>query len=114
MGAIEVVTLTVPKLREIMNEAVKEGVEQYVKEHEHKQTHSEPVPMQKIVDSRRYGCRNTVAKYRDEIIAEDDGQTIVAKHGNRYYFDPVQFDNWIMNRKKIHKENLKVDLRRRS
>lgn len=114
MGAIEVVTLTVPRLHKIISEAVKEGIKQYVKEHEHKQTHGEPVPMQKIVDSRCYGSRNTVASYRDEIIAEDDNQTIVVKRGNRYYFDPVQFEDWFMNRKKINKEKLKVDPRRRS
>lgn len=73
----------------------------------------EPIPMAELVKSRRYGCRNTVAKYRDEIIAENDGQAIVAKHGSRYYFDPIQFDNWFMNRKKIHAEKLKVDPRRR-
>lgn len=111
---IKVVTLELPKLHEMMIESAKEGVKQYVKEQEEKQTHTKPtVPMAELVKSRRYGSRNTVAKYRDEIMAEDDNQSIVAKHGSRYYFDPVQFDNWFMNRKKIHAEKLKVDPRRR-
>lgn len=110
---IKVVTLELSRLQEMMNEAVKEGIKQYVKEKQRKQKHGEPVSMSEIIESRRYGSRNTVAKYRDEIIAEDESQTIVAKHGNRYYFDPVQFDNWFMNRKKIHAEKLKIDPRRR-
>ena len=73
----------------------------------------EPIPMSEIVNSRRYGSRNTVAKYRDEIMAEDDNQSIVVKRGSRYYFDPAKFDDWFMKRRKIHKEKLKVDPRRR-
>lgn len=111
---IKVVTLELSKLHEMMIELVKEGVKQYVKEQEENQTHAEPtVPMAEIIKSRRYGCRNTVAKYRDEIIAENDGQAIIAKHGSRYYFDPVKFDDWFMKRKKINEEKLKVDPRRR-
>ena len=73
----------------------------------------ETIPMPELVKSRRYGCRNTVAQYRDEIMAEDDNQSIVVKRGSRYYFDPVKFDDWFMKRKKINEEKLKVDPRRR-
>ena len=111
---IKVVTLELPKLHEMMIESAKEGVKQYVKEQEEKQTHTEQtVPMAEIVKSRRYGCRNTVAKYRDEIMAEDDNQSTVVKRGSRYYFDQVKFDDWFMKRKKINEEKLKVDPRRR-
>ena len=73
----------------------------------------ETIPMPELVKSRRYGCRNTVARYRNEIMAEDDNQSIVVKRGRRYYFDPVKFDDWFMKRKKINAEKLKVDPRRR-
>ena len=73
----------------------------------------EPIPMAELVKSRRYGCRNTVAQYRDEIMAEDDNQSIVVKRGRRYYFDQVKLDDWFMKRKKINEEKLKVDPRRR-
>lgn len=111
---IKVVTLELPKLHEMMIESAKEGVKQYIKEQEENQTHAElTIPMPEIVNSRRYGSRNTVAKYRDEIMAEDDNQSIVVKRGSRYYFDPAKFDDWFMKRRKIHKEKLKVDPRRR-
>ena len=111
---IKVVTLELPKLHEMMIESAKEGVKQYVKEQEEKQTHTKPtVPMAELVKSRRYGSRNTVAQYRDEIMAEDDNQSIVVKRGSRYYFDPAKFDDWFMKRRKIHAEKLKVDPRRR-
>lgn len=111
---IKVVTLELPKLHEMMIESAKEGVKQYVKEQEENQTHAEPtIPMPEIVNSRRYGSRNTVAKYRDEIMAEDDNQSIVVKRGSRYYFDPAKFDDWFMKRKKINEEKLKVDPRLR-
>ena len=111
---IKVVTLELPKLHEMMIESAKEGVKQYVKEQEENQTHAEQtVPMAEIVKSRRYGSRNTVAKYRDEIMAEDDNQSIVVKRGSRYYFDQVKLDDWFMKRRKIHKEKLKVDPRLR-
>lgn len=111
---IKVVTLELPKLHEMMIESAKEGVKRYVKEQEENQTHAEPtVSMAELVKSRRYGCRNTVAQYRDEIMAEDDNQSIVVKRGRRYYFDPVKFDDWFMKRKEINEEKLKVDPRRR-
>lgn len=111
---IKVVTLELPKLHEMMVESAKEGVKQYVKEQEEKQTHAEPtISMAELVKSRRYGSRNTVAKYRDEIMAEDDNQSIVVKRGSRYYFDQVKLDDWFMKRRKIHKEKLKVDPRLR-
>lgn len=111
---IKVVTLELPKLHEMMIESAKEGVKQYVKEQEDNQTHTEPtIPMAEIVNSRHYGSRNTVAKYRDEIMAEDDSQSIVVKRGSRYYFDQVKFDDWFMKRKKTNEEKLKVDPRRR-
>ena len=111
---IKVVTLELPKLHEMMIDSAKEGVKRYVKEQEENQTHTEStVPMAEIVNSRRYGSRNTVAKYRDEIMDEDDNQSIVVKRGSRYYFDPVKFDDWFMKREKINEEKLKVDPRRR-
>ena len=111
---IKVVTLELPKLHEMMIESAKEGVKRYIKEQEENQTHAEPtISMAEIVNSRRYGSRNTVAKYRDEIMAEDDNQSIVVKRGSRYYFNPVEFDDWFMKRKKISEEKLKVDPRRR-
>lgn len=73
----------------------------------------ETIPMAELVKSRRYGCRNTVAQYRNEIMTKDDNQSIVVKRGRRYYFDPVKFDDWFMKRKKINEEKLKVDPRRR-
>lgn len=73
----------------------------------------EPIPMAKLINSKNYGSRNTIKKYRDEIMAEDDNQSIVVKRGSRYYFDPVKFDDWFMKRKEINEEKLKVDPRRR-
>lgn len=111
---VRVVTLTVDELDRRMEQAAYKAVAKFVKEQEENQTHAEPtIPMPEIVNSRRYGSRNTVAKYRDEIMTEDDNQSIVVKRGSRYYFDPVKFDDWFMKRKKINEEKLKVDPRRR-
>ena len=73
----------------------------------------EPIPMAELINSKNYGSRNTIKKYRDEIMAEDNDPVIFVKHGNRYYLYLSRFKEWFMKQDEKRKEQLKVDPRLR-
>lgn len=73
----------------------------------------EPIPMAELINSKNYGSRNTIKKYRDEIMAEDNDPVIFVKHGNRYYLYLSRFEEWFMKQDEKQKEQLKVDPRLR-
>ena len=73
----------------------------------------EPIPMAELINSKNYGSRNSIQKYRDEIMAEGNDPVIFVKHGNRYYLYLSRFKEWFMKQDEKRKEKLKVDPRRR-
>ncbi|MCC4372692.1 hypothetical protein [Limosilactobacillus reuteri] len=109
---IKVVTLTTSELQNMLEQAVVKGVTKYMKE-QRQTTENKLVTMPELIAMRKFGSRNTIAKYRDQIMAENPNQTIVAKNGPNYMFNLNEFKEWFMRSKEARKEYLKIDPRLR-
>ncbi|WCT58854.1 hypothetical protein [Limosilactobacillus vaginalis] len=107
----QLVVMKSSELKKMISDSVKEALDntkpQRYAEHE------EPIPMSVVINSKRYGSRNTMQKYRDQIMAEGNDPVIFKKQGSRYYMYLDRFRDWFMKQKDIHEEKLKIDPRLR-
>lgn len=99
------------ELRKMMIDTFKEVLKD-TDEHKPKEK-EEPIPVSVVINSKRYGCRNTMQKYRDQIMAEGNDPVIFKKQGCRWYMYLDRFQKWFMKQKDIHEEELKIDPRLR-
>ena len=112
---VRVVTLTVDELKELMKQTVYEAVAVLAKEQEEKsKDDDELLTTTELVELGKYGkSRETIIKFRDQIIAENPNQKIAIKHGRNWKYKLKAFDEWFVNHNEAHKEELKIDPRLR-
>lgn len=111
---IKVVTLTVAELKELMKQTAYEAVAVFVKEQEEKSKDDELLTTTELVELGKYGkSRETIKRFRDQIIAENPNQKIAIKHGRNWSYKLKAFDEWFVNHNEAHKEALKIDPRLR-
>ena len=112
---VRVVTLTVDELKELMKQTVYEAVAVLAKEQEEKsKDDDELLTTTELVELGKYGkSRETIKKFRDQIIAENTNQKIAIKHGRNWKYKLKAFDEWFVNHNEAHKEELKIDPRLR-
>lgn len=112
---VRVVTLTVDELKELMKQTVYEAVAVLAKEQEEKSKDDDDLlTTTELVELGKYGkSRETIKKFRDQIIAENPNQKIAIKHGRNWSYKLKAFDEWFVNHNEAHKEALKIDPRSR-
>lgn len=112
---IKVVTLEVSKLQEMLDQSADKAVAKYIeKQRQEGNSEKDLVSTTELIELEKYGkSRTTIAKYRDQIIAENPNQSIVIKHGKNYMFDLNKFNEWFINHNEAHDEALKLDPRLR-
>lgn len=107
----QLVVMKSSDLKKMIADTVSEALKGIEKDQPRETIHT--ISMADLIKSKKYGSRNSIQKYRDEIMAEGNNPVIFVKHGSRYYLDPSRFDDWFMKRQKKHKEQLKIDPRLR-
>lgn len=112
---MKVVTLTVAELKELMKQTAYEAVAVFAKEQEEKsKDDDELLTTTELVELGKYGkSRETIKRFRDQIIAENPNQKIAIKHGRNWSYKLKAFDEWFVNHNEAHKEALKIDPRSR-
>lgn len=112
---VRVVTLTVDELKELMKQTVYEAVAVLAKEQEEKSKDDDDLlTTTELVELGKYGkSRETIKKFRDQIIAENPNQKIAIKHGRNWKYKLKAFDEWFVNHNEAHEEALKIDPRSR-
>ena len=111
---VKVVTLTVDELDRRMEQAAYKAVAKFVKDQEEKSKDDELLTTTELVELGKYGkSRETIKKFREQIIAEDPNQKIAIKHGRNWSYKLKAFDEWFVNHNEAHREELKIDPRLR-
>lgn len=111
---VKVVTLTVDELDRRMEQAAYKAVAKFVKDQEEKSKDDELLTTTELVELGKYGkSRETIKKFREQIIAENPNQKIAIKHGRNWKYKLKAFDEWFVNHNEAHKEALKIDPRSR-
>ncbi len=111
---VRVVTLTVDELDRRMEQAAYKAVAKFVKDQEEKSKDDELLTTTELVELGKYGkSRETIKRFRDQIIAENPNQKIAIKHGRNWSYKLKAFDEWFVNHNEAHKEALKIDPRLR-
>lgn len=111
----KVVALTVAELKELMKQTAYEAVAMFAKEQEEKsKDDDELLTTTELVELGKYGkSRETIKKFREQIIAENPNQKIAIKHGRNWKYKLKAFDEWFVNHNEAHEEALKIDTRLR-
>ena len=111
---VRVVTLTVDELDRRMEQAAYKAVAKFVKDQEEQSKDDELLTTTELVELGKYGkSRETIKRFRDQIIAENPNQKIAIKHGRNWSYKLKAFDEWFVNHNEAHKEALKIDPRLR-
>ena len=111
---VRVVTLTVDELDRRMEQAAYKAVAKFVKDQEEQSKDDELLTTTELVELGKYGkSRETIKKFRDQIIAENPNQKIAIKHGRNWSYKLKAFDEWFVNHNEAHEEALKIDPRLR-
>ena len=109
-----VVILTVDELDRRMEQAAYKAVAKFVKDQEEQSKDDELLTTTELVELGKYGkSRETIKRFRDQIIAENPNQKIAIKHGRNWSYKLKAFDEWFVNHNEAHKEALKIDPRLR-
>ena len=109
-----VVILTVDELDRRMEQAAYKAVAKFVKDQEEQSKDDALLTTTELVKLGKYGkSRETIKKFREQIIAENPNQKIAIKHGRNWSYKLKAFDEWFVNHNEAHKEALKTDPRLR-
>ena len=111
---VRAVTLTVDELDRRMEQADYKDVAKFVKDQKEKSKDDELLTTTELVELGKYGkSRETIKKFRDQIIAENPNQKIAIKYGRNWKYKLKAFDEWFVDHNEAHKEALKIDPRLR-